>query len=824
MMTKDKFKEVLQKELYKTAGKSIEQSDNSEIYIALGNVLKGIIGENWSLRNKLYNDNNMKQVYYLSMEFLTGKFTKTNIEYLGLYSIVEEVLEEINICLEDIIEEEADPGLGNGGLGRLAAAFLDSLASLSMPGHGYGLRYENGLFKQIIEVGKQIEQGDNWLSKRNIWEYKRENEEYEVKLGGDIITTGFGEDLEFTHVNYQRVKAVPYDIPILGYRNKCVNNLRLWSGESYDDVNFNDFARGSFHQSYKDVNMANSLTEFLYPDDSTMEGKKLRLKQEYLLVSATIQDIIYKHKKSDLPLLELHKYVAIQINDTHPVLAIPELMRILIDDNGLQWDIAWDITVKTFAFTNHTIMWEAVEVWDVNTYKEILPRIWMITEEINHRFNYFLINEKDISSQEKLDELSIIRNDYIHMVNLGIAGSHSINGVAKLHTEILKTNTLKQLYEVYPEKFNNKTNGIVHRKWLLNANPNLTLMIEDLIGSGFKTEPMQLKNLLNYKDDNEVKSRLNRIKHENKVKLAEHILLTHGIKINPYSIFDIQVKRIHEYKRQLLNILHIMYLYDKLKDNPNYDMVPRTFIFAGKAAPGYYIAKEIIKLINSVAKKINNDLTIKDKIKVIFYENYNVSAAELLIPAADVSEQISTAGKEASGTGNMKFMMNGAITLATLDGANVEIKEVVGEDNIIIFGLTPEQVESYSNNQDYKSKEMYHTNKIIKHVMDQLLNRRYHTYYEEFHSLFDILYKYNDNYFILKDFHEYRKAQEKINYLYRNRDKWLEISLINIAYSGKFSSDYTIKEYAEDIWNIKSILEEGDNGFSCNKQKIRIQL
>lgn len=824
MMTKDKFKEVLQKELYKTAGKSIEQSDNSEIYIALGNVLKGIIGENWSLRNKLYNDNNMKQVYYLSMEFLTGKFTKTNIDYLGLYSIIEEALEEINICLEDIIEEEADPGLGNGGLGRLAAAFLDSLASLSMPGHGYGLRYENGLFKQIIEVGKQIEQGDNWLSKRNIWEYKRENEEYEVKLGGDIITTGFGEDLEFTHVNYQRVKAVPYDIPILGYRNKCVNNLRLWSGESYDDVNFNDFARGSFHQSYKDVNMVNSLTEFLYPDDSTIEGKKLRLKQEYLLVSATIQDIIYKYKKSGLHLLELHKYVAIQINDTHPVLAIPELMRILIDDNGLQWDIAWDITVNTFAFTNHTIMWEAMEVWDVNTYKEILPRIWMITEEINHRFNYFLINEKDISSQEKLDDLSIIRNDYIHMVNLGIVGSHSINGVAKLHTEILKTNTLKQLYEVYPEKFNNKTNGIVHRKWLLNANPKLTLMIEDLIGSGFKTEPVQLKNLLNFKDDNEVKSRLNSIKHENKVKLAEHILLTHGIKINPYSIFDIQIKRIHEYKRQLLNILHIMYLYDKLKDNPNYDMVPRTFIFAGKAAPGYYIAKEIIKLINSVARKINNDLTIKDKIKVIFYENYNVSAAELLIPAADVSEQISTAGKEASGTGNMKFMMNGAITLATLDGANVEIKEVVGEDNIIIFGLTPEEVESYSSNQNYKSKEMYHTDKIIKHIMDQLLNRRYHTYYEEFHSLFEILYKYNDNYFILKDFHEYRKAQEKINDLYRNRDKWLEISLINIAYSGKFSSDDTIKEYAEDIWNIVSILKEGDNGLSCNKQKVRIQL
>lgn len=824
MMTKDKFKEILQRELYQLVGKSIEQADHSEIYIALGAVLKEIIGERWSRTNKLYNDNNMKRVYYLSMEFLTGKFTKTNLEYLNLYNIVKESLDEINICLEDIIEEEVDPGLGNGGLGRLAAAFLDSMASLSLPGQGYGLLYEKGLFKQIIEEGKQIEEADNWLAKRNIWEYKRENEEYEVKLGGDIVTTGFGEALEFTHVNYQRVKALPYDIPIVGYRNNCVNILRLWSGESYNGVNFNDFARGSFNQSYKDINMANTLTEFLYPDDSTMEGKKLRLKQEYFLVSATIQDIIYKYKNKGLPLIELHDHVAIQINDTHPVLAIPELMRILIDDNGLEWDIAWDITVKTFGFTNHTIMWEAMEVWDISTYKEILPRIWMITEEINHRFKYFLINDRDISSQEQLDQLSIIKNHYIHMVNLGIVGSHSVNGVAKLHSKILKENTLKYFYEVYPERFNNKTNGVVHRRWLLNANSNLSLMIEDLIGDGFKKDPLQLIELLKFTDDNEVKSRLAAIKHENKVKLAEHILQTHGIKLNPHSIFDIQIKRIHEYKRQLLNILHIMYLYDKLKDNPNLDMLPRTFIFAGKAAPGYYIAKEIIKLINSVANKINNDFTIKDKIKVIFYENYNVSAAELLIPAADVSEQISTAGKEASGTGNMKLMMNGAITLATLDGANLEIREEVGKENIITFGLTPEEVQDYTNNGNYNAKEIYHTDKDIKHIMDQLLNRRYHTYYEEFHSLFDILYKYNDNYFILKDFHEYRKAQEEINNLYKDRYKWGEICLINIAHSGKFSSDNTIKKYAEEIWNINSTTKEENDGLSSNQQEIRIQL
>lgn len=824
MMTKDKFKEVLQRELYQLVGKSIEHADHSEIYIALGAVLKEIIGERWSRRNKLYNDNNVKRVYYLSMEFLTGKFTKTNLEYLNLYNIVKESLDEINICLEDIIEEEVDPGLGNGGLGRLAAAFLDSMASLSMPGQGYGLRYEKGLFKQIIEEGKQIEEADNWLAKKNIWEYKRENEEYEVKLGGDIVTTGFGEALEFTHVNYQRVKALPYDIPIVGYKNNCVNTLRLWSGESYNGVSFNDFARGSFNQSYKDINMANTLTEFLYPDDSTMEGKKLRLKQEYFLVSATIQDIIYKYKHRGLPLIELQDHIAIQINDTHPVLAIPELMRILIDENRLEWDIAWDITVKTFGFTNHTIMWEAMEVWDISTYKEILPRIWMITEEINHRFKYYLINDLDISSQEQLDQLSIIKNDYIHMVNLGIVGSHSVNGVAKLHSKILKENTLRHLYEVYPERFNNKTNGVVHRRWLLNANSNLSLMIEDLIGDGFKKDPLQLMELLKFTDNNEVKSRLAAIKHENKVKLAEHILQTHGIKLNPHSIFDIQIKRIHEYKRQLLNILHVMYLYDKLKDNPNLDMLPRTFIFAGKAAPGYYIAKEIIKLINSVANKINNDFTIKDKIKVIFYENYNVSAAELLIPAADVSEQISTAGKEASGTGNMKLMMNGAITLATLDGANLEIREEVGKENIITFGLTPEEVQDYTNNGNYNAKEIYHTDKDIKHIMDQLLNRRYHTYYEEFHSLFDILYKYNDNYFILKDFHEYRKAQEKINNLYKDRYKWGEICLINIAHSGKFSSDNTIKKYAEEIWNINSITKEENDGLSSNQQEIRIQL
>lgn len=817
MITKDEFIEVLKRELYKTAGKSIEQSDNSEIYVALGSVLKELIGKMWSKRNQLYDESNIKRVYYLSMEFLTGKFTKTNLEYLGLYNTIKQALDEINLSLANILKEEMDPGLGNGGLGRLAAAFLDSLASLSMPGHGYGIRYEKGLFKQVIAHGKQIEEPDNWLAKKNIWEYKRENEGYEVKLGGNISISGYGENLIFTHVNYHRVKAVPYDIPILGYRNECVNTLRLWSGESYKDVNFNDFANGKYNSSYTDINQVKALTEFLYPDDSNIEGKKLRLKQEYFLVSATIQDIIYKYKKSDLPLQELHKYIAIQINDTHPVLAIPELMRVLIDENELEWYDAWDITKNVFGFTNHTTMWEAMEVWDVDIFKEILPRIWMITEEINHRFKYFLINDEDINDDYILNKLSVIQNNQVHMVNLAIIGSHSINGVAELHTNILKEKTFADFYKIYPEKFNNKTNGIVHRRWLINANPELTNMISDLIGDKFISNPLQLEELLKYTEDSEVKNRLASIKHNNKKKLTDHILKTQGIKLNPYSIFDIQIKRIHEYKRQLLNILHIMYLYDKLKKNPNLDMVPRTFIFAGKAAPGYYIAKEIIKLINSVATKINNDFTIKDKIKVVFYENYNVSAAELLIPAADVSEQISTATKEASGTGNMKLMMNGAITLATLDGANVEIKREVGEENIVVFGLTPDEVHEYNKNGSYNAKEIYHTDRIIKDTLDQLLDRRLHTYYEEFHSLFDILYKYNDNYFILKDFHEYRMAQEKIDNLYRNSDKWFQMSLTNIAHSGKFSSDITIKKYADEIWDIKSVYEGGEeNGLSSN--------
>lgn len=806
-MTNEMFLDKFRSSLYQVAGKDIDNANNLELLLSLCNLLKEEIGRNWSDRNKLYNERNVKEVYYLSMEFLTGTFTKKNLQYLNLYNIALESFNEIGINLYDILAMEKDPGLGNGGLGRLAVAFLDSLASLEMPGFGYGLRYDKGLFRQEIANGEQVELPDDWLSNSDIWEYKRD-EAYEVKFGGHINISGSGNNLIFTHVNYESIKAVPYDIPILGHENECVNHLRLWSAESYTDVDFRQFAQGNFQQSFTIINKAKTLTQFLYPEDSNLEGKKLRLKQEYFLVSASMQDLLKKYKEQGLDLKDLYKYRVIQINDTHPVLAIPELLRILIDENNMEWVDAWDITTKTFGFTNHTILSEAMERWNIDLFKEILPRIWLIIEEINHRFIYFLKNDKNIHDNDRLKELSIIEENQIKMVNLAVMGSFSTNGVAQLHTNILKEKELKNLYNVFPERFNNKTNGIVHRRWLLNANPELSTLIKELIGDKFIKDPIELKNLLRYKDDSSVLRSLETIKLHNKERLAKYIMDTQGIKVNPHSIFDIHIKRIHEYKRQLLNILHIMYLYDLLKSNPNLDIVPRTFIFGGKAAPGYFVAKEIIRLIVSVANVVNNDLTIKDKLKIVFIENYNISKAELLIPAADVSEQISTTTKEASGTGNMKFMMNGAITLATLDGANVEIAREVGEDNIIIFGLKDYEVYNYYEHNLYNSREIYITDPIIKNTLDNLINKGPITGFKDFNILFDLLTRYNDNYFVLKDFQPYRRAQEKINDLYRDFERWFNMSLINIAHSGVFSSDYTIKRYAEEIWGVKPVNNE----------------
>lgn len=791
---------------YRLTGKTLDKGSTEEIYLALGNYIKEILGERLAESEKLYEERNKKSVYYISMEFLTGRFLKKHLEYLELYDLVEEVCNDLGLDLGEIIQVENDPGLGNGGLGRLAAAFMDSLVSLKMPGFGYGLRYEKGLFEQRIENFKQVEYPDDWLKIENIWEYKRAQEEVEVRIGGLINISGSGEDLNFNHVNYQRVKAVPYDVPYLGYRNGRVNTLRLWSAESHKDMDFKEFAQGNFHQSFYEKNQASTLTQFLYPEDSNIEGKKLRLKQEYFLVSASMQDLVRKHLKRGHRLADFHQYHAIHINDTHPVLAIPELVRIFVDEQNLPWDQAWAITEKTFAFTNHTILLEAMEKWDIELFKEILPRIWMIVEEINYRYLYFLENEKDVDSLNLLNHLSILEHNQIKMVNLAVMGSYSINGVAQLHSNILMNNTLKDLYQIFPERFNNKTNGIVHRKWLLGANKELSMWIENLIGDGFITDPMKLKNLLKFMNDETKLKELSQIKFNNKVRLADYVWETQQIKINPYSIFDIQIKRIHEYKRQLLNILHIIHLYMELKKNPHMDMVPRTFIFAGKAAPGYYLAKEIIKLIVAVANTVNNDLTIKDKIKVVFVENYNVSNAEILIPAADISEQISTASKEASGTGNMKFMMNGAITLATLDGANVEIHQEVGDENIILFGLRSEEVHAYENgHKEYNAKAVYKKNPRIKTVLDQLLEKTALTNYEAFQTLYDTLVEYNDRYLVLKDFESYRLAHKKIDKIYRDEFKFNKMSLMNIANSGIFSSDRTIRQYASEIWHIEPV-------------------
>lgn len=807
MLEKDlsNFKEKLTDTLDKVSGKILTEVTENDIYRAIGSILRDEIGINWSKTRTRYRDNKVKQVYYLSMEFLTGKFTQKNMQYLDLYEVMRTSVEQLGFNFEDVMRIEMEPGLGNGGLGRLAAAFLDSLSSLKLPGHGYGLRYEKGLFKQVIEDGKQLEAPDDWIKDIDMWQYKREDVIYEVKFGGKVKTSAKDGKLFFNHVDYESVRAEAYDIPILGYKNDVVNTLRLWRAESYDDIDFKEFSKGNLKGAFERTNRAKSITQFLYPDDSNYEGKKLRLKQEYFLVSASVQDILKDYRKLEEPIEKIADYVAIHTNDTHPALAIPEFMRILLDEDDLEWDDAWTITRDVFAFTNHTILIEAMEAWDVGLFQETLPRMFGIIDEINHRFMYFLRNIKKINSDAELNKLSIIWNNRVRMVNLSICGSHSINGVAWLHTEILKHRELNHFYKIFPEKFNNKTNGIVHRRWLLNANRELTNFLEEKIGDEFKKDALKLEDLMKFKEDKYTHDRLYDIKLENKKKLAEIIYREQGMVLNPYSIFDVHIKRIHEYKRQLLNVLHIIYLYVSLKENPNLDIVPRTFIFAGKAAPSYYAAKEIIRLINSVADLVNWDTTIKDKIKVVFIENYNVSSAQDIIPAADISEQISTTTKEASGTGNMKFMMNGAVTLATLDGANVEISEAVGEENIVIFGMKAHEVYEHYERNDYNSRYLYENDGVIRQVVDRLIDPNYFVDNETFGSLHDDLITRGDSFFLLKDFHSYKDAQAKIDEFYRDRNKWMKMSLINTAKSGVLSSDNTIRKYAEEIWDIKPI-------------------
>ena len=804
--TKEEIKNDYLKRLTFTFAEDISQATLEHKYFALGKLIKDYLTEKWAETNKIYKERKVKQTYYFSMEFLIGRLLETNLINLGIRDLCEEALKELGIDFNELVSYEEDAGLGNGGLGRLAACFIDSMASLSLPAHGNGIRFKHGLFKQKIENGYQVEQLDDWLKKDFVWEIKRADKSVDVRFGGNVYLKEVNGKLVPVYENPEIIRAVPYDVPVPGYQTMNVNTLRLWSADMPEKpINLSTLQRGEYLSYLEQRYSVEEISQVLYPDDTSLEGKRLRLKQEYFFTSAGIQSIVRSFLKLGEPITELHDYVAIHINDTHPAVAVAELMRILLDDYELDWDTAWRITVKTCAYTNHTIMAEALEKWDVNVFKKLLPRIYMIIEEINRRFCQE-VADRYYNDWGKVNNMSIIQYNNIKMANLAIVGSHSINGVAWLHTEILKNRELKDFYEMYPDRFNNKTNGITHRRWLVKANRPLTDLFIELYGGSedWLKDTSSMKKLLEYKDDKKILKRLAQIKADKKLEMAKFVKEQYGITIDPKSIFDVQVKRLHAYKRQLLNLFHIMYLYNELKANPNLDIVPRTFFFGAKAAPGYSLAKQVIKLINTVAEKINNDKSIKGKIKVIFLENYGVSLAEKIIPAGDVSEQISTASKEASGTGNMKFMMNGAITLATLDGANVEIDQAVGRDNIVVFGLTSQEVMHYNAFGGYNMRDVFDNDPRLQKIIDQITNGYYGVNSSEFSMILDDLFNKNDEFFVLKDFDAYVKAQEKIDRLYRDQEKWQQMCLINIANSGIFSSDNTIRRYADEIWNIKS--------------------
>ena len=797
---KNSFKRDYNNKFVQLHGKELKEGNNQQKYEALGSLVRDYVISTWMDTNNRYNQTGEKQVYYFSMEFLLGRLLGDFLLNLGIRDICREALSELDIDLEEIENLEHDQGLGNGGLGRLAACFLDSMASLNIAGHGCGIRYKYGFFEQKIVDCQQVEASDNWLREGNVWEIKKQDKAEIVKFGGSIISDYVNGKLTFTHVNYEPVLAVPYDTPIVGYENEVVNTLRLWSAEPVsNEFDFSSFSRGDFLKAISYKNSVEAISLVLYPEDSFYEGKMLRLKQQYFFVSAGIQSIVrhYKKHKGDIKLLD--EKIAIHINDTHPTLAIPELMRILLDEEGLSWENAWRITQNTISYTNHTILAEALEKWPVDMFKSLLPRIYMIIEEINRRYCEELWN-KYLGQWDKISRMAIIGDGYVRMANLAIVGSHSVNGVAKLHTEILKKREMSDFYYLYPSKFNNKTNGITHRRWLISSNPKLTKLLVDTIGDSFIKHPTDLENFKNYLDDPGVLEKLGQIKKDNKERLAQEIYKSNGIVIDTNSIFDVQIKRIHAYKRQTLNCLRIMDLYNKLIENPNLDIIPRTFIFAGKAAPGYYLAKNIIELICRVAETVNNDPRVNDKIKVVMLENYQVSLAEKIIPATDLSEQISTTTKEASGTSNMKFMMNGAITIATLDGANIEIKDEVGEDNIVIFGLNAEEVLNYHKQGGYSSWDVCNNDPRLQRVTNDLINGKYCSDKDRFRTIYENLLTYNDEFFVLKDFDAYLAAQDKVNKLYMNKEKWQRMCGVNIAHSGIFSSDRTIQEYATGIW------------------------
>ncbi|BCN28848.1 glycogen/starch/alpha-glucan phosphorylase [Anaeromicropila herbilytica] len=812
--SKDELKRSIEDYVKVLYRKGVSEASKKQIFQAVAYSVKDLIIEQWMETHRVYEEEDVKTVYYLSMEFLMGRALGNNIINLKTNKVVEETLRELGLKLEDVEEEEPDPALGNGGLGRLAACFLESLSTLGYPVIGCGIRYKYGMFEQKIENGYQMEVPDDWLRDGNPFEMKQEEAAVIVKFGGYVRMTKDENGREkYIQENYSPVRAVPYDLPIVGYSNHVVNSLRIWDAEAIDHFNLDSFDKGDYLKAVEQQNLARSICEVLYPNDNHYAGKELRLKQQYFFVSASVQRAVLKYMEKHEDIRQLPEKVIFQLNDTHPSVTVAELMRILLDDYDLSWDEAWEVTTKTCAYTNHTIMSEALEKWPIDLFAKLLPRIYQIVEEINRRFMN-LIHEKYHCNFKKVEKMAIIYNGQIRMANLAIVGSFSVNGVAKLHTEILKNQQLKDFYELTPEKFNNKTNGITQRRFLLHGNPLLANWVTSKIGSEWITHLEHMKKLETYALDPICQKEFMDIKYQNKVRLAEYIKQHNKIEVDPNSIFDVQVKRLHEYKRQLLNIMHVMYLYEELKKNPRMDIVPRTFIFGAKASAGYRRAKAIIKLINSVGEVVNNDKTIGGKIKVVFIENYRVSNAEMIFAAADVSEQISTASKEASGTGNMKFMLNGAITLGTMDGANVEIVEEVGLENAFIFGLSSDEVIKYELEGGYNPKDIYNQDLGIRTIMTHMIDGYYapvnlDLFREVHNSLLDNFGgERADQFFILKDFRSYVEAQQKVEMAYRNPEWWAKAAILNVANSGKFSSDRTIEEYVEDIWKLEKVTVE----------------
>ena len=812
MFKKEAFKKSVKDNVKFLYRKTIEEATQEQIFQAVSYSVKDVIIDNWLATQKAYDEQDPKIVYYMSMEFLMGRALGNNLINLCAYGEVKEALEELGFDLNCIEDQEPDPALGNGGLGRLAACFLDSLATLNYAAYGCGIRYHYGMFKQKIENGYQIEVPDNWLKNGYPFELRRPEYAKEVHFGGYVRVEYDPEKggNKFIHEGYQAVKAIPYDMPITGYDNDVVNTLRIWDAEPIVDFELDSFDKGDYKKAVEQENLARNIVEVLYPNDNHYAGKELRLKQQYFFVSASLQAAIAKYKKKHDDIHKLYEKVTFQMNDTHPTVAVAELMRILMDEEGLGWDEAWEVTRKSVAYTNHTIMSEALEKWPIELFSRLLPRVYQIIEEINRRF-ILEIQAKYPGNYEKIKKMAIIYDGQVKMAHLAIAAGYSVNGVARLHTEILKHQELKDFYEMMPEKFNNKTNGITQRRFLLHANPLLADWITEHIGPDWITDLPQLKKLAVYADDEKALQEFMNIKFKNKERLAKYILEHNGVEVDPHSIFDVQVKRLHEYKRQLLNILHVIYLYNQIKMHPEMEFYPRTFIFGAKASAGYATAKKIIKLINSVADVVNNDASINGKIKVVFIENYRVSNAEWIFAAADVSEQISTASKEASGTGNMKFMLNGAPTLGTMDGANVEIVEEVGAENAFIFGLSSDEVINYENNGGYDPNVIYNTDEEIRQVLMQLINGTFSNDTELFRDLYDSLLNTKntdraDRYFILADFRSYADAQKRVEAAYRDEKGWAKKALLNTACSGKFTSDRTIQEYVDDIWHLDKVI------------------